>query len=67
MAVEGQAGRSGFCMEGRKLNYRFHNLNTAEDTAEFLYKIFLEVNSEKVEREIRKAANKIKQENYIEK
>ena len=54
-------------MEGRKLNYRFHNLNTAEDTAEFLYKIFLEVNSEKVEREIRKVANKIKQENYIEK
>lgn len=39
----------------QKLNYRFHNPNTPEATAEFLYKLFIEVNRPKVEAAIRAA------------
>ena len=39
-------------MKKRKLNYRFHNPNTAEVTANYLVKILVEVNAEKVERAI---------------
>lgn len=39
-----------------KLNYRFHNPNSAEDTADFLCKLFIEANAGKVEREIAEAA-----------
>lgn len=34
----------------RKLNFRFHNPNTPEATAEYLMKIFIEVNQQKVEK-----------------
>ena len=40
----------------RKLNYRFHNPNSAEDTADFLCKLLIEANAGKVERAIEKAA-----------
>ena len=43
-------------MKQRKLNYRFHNPNSAEDTAEFLRKILIEANAGKVERAIEEAA-----------
>ncbi len=43
-------------MKKRKLNYRIHNPNSPEDTAEFLCKLFIEVNADKVERAIREAA-----------
>lgn len=43
-------------MKERKLNYRFHNLNTVEATADILLKVFIEANSEKVEKAIREAA-----------
>ena len=43
-------------MKERKLNYRFHNLNTVEATADILLKVFIESNSEKVEKAIREAA-----------
>lgn len=43
-------------MKKRKLNYRIHNPNSLEDTAEFLCKLFIEVNADKVERAIRKVA-----------
>lgn len=33
-----------------KLTYRFHNPNSVEDTADFLYRLLLEVNMGKVER-----------------
>lgn len=40
-------------MKKRKLNYRFHNPNTAEATTAYLLKILLEANVAKVERAIR--------------
>lgn len=46
-------------MKKRKLNYRFHNPNTAEATADILIKILIEANSEKVERAIREAAEQV--------
>lgn len=39
-------------MKKRKLNYRFHNPNTAEVTADYLAKILVEVNAKKVEKAI---------------
>ena len=42
-------------MKKRKLNYRFHNPNTAEVTADYLVKILIEANSEKVEKAVAKA------------
>ena len=43
-------------MNKRKLNYRFHNPNSAEDTANFLCKLLIEANAGKVERAIEEAA-----------
>ncbi len=37
-------------MKKQKLNYRFHNPNTAEVTADYILKVFIEVNAKKVER-----------------
>lgn len=45
-----------FRLKERKLNYRFHNPNSAEDTADFLCKLLIEVNADKVERAIEEAA-----------
>ncbi len=54
-------------MKQRKLNYRFHNPNSAEDTAEFLCKILIEANAGKVERALQEAALMSKEEDeYIE-
>lgn len=39
-----------------KLNYKFNNPNSAEDTAEMLLKLFIKTNSEKVEKAINNAA-----------
>ena len=44
-------------MKKRKLNYRFHNPNTAEVTADYLLKILIEANASKVEQAIQEAAN----------
>ena len=53
-------------MKQRKLNYRFHNPNSAEATADFLCKLLIEVNAGKVERAIEEAALKCAEENeYI--
>ena len=49
-------------MKQRKLNYRFHNPNSAEDTAEFLCKLLIEANAGKVERAIEEAASKYAEE-----
>ena len=43
-------------MKQRKLNYRFHNPNSAEDTANFLCKLLIEANAGKVEHAIEEAA-----------
>lgn len=53
-------------MKQRKLNYRFHNPNSAEDTANFLCKLLIEANAGKVERAIEKATLKCAEESeYI--
>ena len=53
-------------MKQRKLNYRFHNPNSAEDTADFLCKLLIEANTGKVERAIEEAALRCAEENeYI--
>ena len=53
-------------MRQRKLNYRFHNPNSAEDTADFLCKILIEANVGKVECAIEEAASKCAEESeYI--
>ena len=41
-------------MKKQKLNYRFHNPNTAEVTADYILKVFIEVNAKKVERVMQK-------------
>ena len=43
-------------MKQRKLNYRFHNPNSAEGIANFLCKLLIEANAGKVERAIEEAA-----------
>ena len=55
-------------MKQRKLNYRFHNPNSAEDTADFLCKLLIEANAGKVERAIEEAASRCAEESeYIAK
>ena len=49
-------------MKQRKLNYRFHNPNSAEDTADFLCKLLIEANAGKVERAIEEAVSKCAEE-----
>ena len=52
-------------MKRKKLNYRFHNPNSAEDTADFLCKLMIEVNIGKLERAIEEAALYTKKGEYI--
>ena len=49
-------------MKKRKLNYRFHNPNTAEVTADYLLKILIEANASKVEQAIQEAADELPNE-----
>ncbi len=52
-------------MKKQKLNYRFHNPNAVEATAEQLLKLFVKVNEGKVEEEIRgKISTGDKEENH---
>ena len=46
-------------MKKCKLNYRFYNPNTAEVTADILLKVLIEANSEKVEKAIQEAAERL--------
>ncbi len=53
-------------MKQRKLNYRFHNPNSAEDTANYLFKILIEANAGKVERALQETVMKCGEESeYI--
>ena len=53
-------------MKQRKLNYRFYNPNSAEDTANYLVKILIEANAGKVERAIEEATSMCAEESeYI--
>lgn len=40
-------------MAKRKLNYRFHNSNPVEVTADYILKVMIEANTEKVEKILR--------------
>ena len=42
-------------MKKQKLNYRFHNPNPAAETADYLLKILIEANAEKVQSAIQEA------------
>lgn len=44
-------------MKERKLNYRFHDPNPTAAAADYLLKIFMEANQEKVQLAIQAAAN----------
>ena len=52
-------------MKRTKLNYRFHNPNSAEDTADFLCKLLIEVNAGNVERAIKDATLYVESGDYI--
>lgn len=43
-------------MKDKRLNYSFFNPNTVEDTADFLLRLFVEVNRPRVDAAIRRAA-----------
>lgn len=45
-------------MPKRKLNYRFHNPNPPATTADYIARLFVEVNTGKVEAAIQEAAKK---------
>lgn len=42
-----------------KLNYRFHNPNTAETTVDVLFKMFLKANQKKVDQIIQSFSNQL--------
>ena len=57
---KGQTARGGggnAAVKERKLNYRFHNPNPTAATADYLLKIFMEANQEKVQLAIQAAAD----------
>lgn len=55
-------GGGSSAMKKRKLNYRFHNPNTAEATADYILKIMIEANKGKVDQVMQEAAEEIEQE-----
>ena len=61
----GEVRGCSFRLKRTKLNYRFHNPNSAEDTADFLCKPMIEVNIGKLERAIEEAALYTKNGEYI--
>ena len=53
-----EKGGGSAAMKRQKLNYRFHNPNTVEVTADYILKVFIEANMKKVDRAMQEAANK---------
>lgn len=49
-------------MKRQKLNYRFHNPNPADVTADYILKVFMEVNEKKVEQAIKMTADQLNRE-----
>ncbi len=49
-------------MQKRKLNYRLHNPNSVAITADYILKILIDANSEKVQKAIQAAADQVVQE-----
>lgn len=44
-----QKGRGGGVHSQAKLNFRYHNPNTVEDTADYIAKVFVEANKVKMD------------------
>ena len=61
----GEVRGCSFHLKRTKLNYRFHNPNSAEDTADFLCKLLIAVNAGKVERAIEKTVLYAESGDYI--
>ena len=61
----GEVRGCSFRLKQTKLNYRFHNPNSAEDTVDFLCKLLIEVNAGKVERAIEDATLYVESGGYI--
>lgn len=61
----GEVRGCSFRLKRMKLNYRFHNPNSAEDTADFLCKLLIEANAGKVERAIEDATLYVESGGYI--
>lgn len=62
---KGQVAKKGgdFAIAGKtKLRFHFHNPNSVEETANYIAKIFVEVNQAKVERILQEKANRIETE-----
>lgn len=59
---EKKGGAAVKVQKQRKLNYRFHNPNAAAATADYILKILIDANSEKVERAIQAAADQVDRE-----
>lgn len=53
-------------MKTQKLNYRFHNPNPADVTADYIIKVFIEVNEKKVEQALQASSRKLECENQKE-
>ena len=53
-----EKGGGSAAMKKQKLNYRFHNPNTAEVTANYILKVFIEVNAKKVDRVMQEMAER---------
>ena len=53
-------------MKKQKLNYCFHNPNTAEVTVDYILKVFIEVKAKKVERVRQEVAEKSTEEDKRE-
>ena len=53
-----EKGGGSTAMKKQKLNYRFHNPNTAEVTADYILKVFIEANMKKVERVMQEVAER---------
>ena len=53
-------------MAKRKLNYRFQNPNPVEVTADYILKVFIEVNAKKVERVMQEVAENSAEEDKRE-
>ena len=64
---EREKGGGSTAMKRQKMNYRFHNPNTAEVTADYILKIFIEVNARKVERVMQEAAGRSLEEDKQDK
>lgn len=54
-------------MAKRKLNYRFHNPNPVEVTADYILKVMIEANAGKVEKAIRVKMQTITEKKFTEK